>query len=186
MGKHRVPPKITFPPKYEGSGESVYCIACIDCSQKLSTSELLWSSEGKSPILKNVQFESEAFPLSPEDESTALQTTQVRSLQALARRDHMGVEDARGEGVCVCLCPCACPEVWSAVSWGPASAAASGVKTIVNCKNNRICLVCVRQNPSPACSVGEHGDPSFSECLNVMCSALVLCCCLKSVILNSL
>lgn len=68
----------------------------------------LWRETPRS--CENGQFGSEAFPLSPEDESTALQTTQVRGLQALAhcpaRRDRKGVEDAQWGVLCVSLPMC--------------------------------------------------------------------------------
>lgn len=42
---------------------------------------LFGGKESQPKSFKNVQFESEAFPLSPEDESTALQALQVRGPQ---------------------------------------------------------------------------------------------------------
>lgn len=60
-----------------GGGEVRVLHDCVDCSRKLSTTELLCSLEDTPPpppkSLKNVRLESEAFPLSPKDERVALQ-----------------------------------------------------------------------------------------------------------------
>lgn len=67
---------------------------------------MLFGGEKKKSF-KNVQFESEAFHLSPKDESRALQTPQVQGPQASARcpsrRDCARVEDAQGGALCVSL-----------------------------------------------------------------------------------
>lgn len=42
---------------------------------------LFGGKESQPKFFKNVQFESEAFPLSPEDESAALQALQVQGPQ---------------------------------------------------------------------------------------------------------
>lgn len=156
---------------------------------------LFGGKERQPKSFRNVQFESEAFPLSPEDESAALQALQA--LQVLApqtltccsdRRDRARVWKILIVGCCASLCSCVCawgmiysqPRVnffWCFWSWS---------KTVVSFKNSRIWLVRVWQSSAPACSTGQCGDVSFSEYLNVVFSAAYLCCCLKSVTLNAL
>lgn len=103
-GEHGVPKNDFSPKKYEAGVR----IACVDRSQKLFTTEsLCFLEEKKKKSFKNVQFESEAFHLSPKDESRALQTPQVQGPQASARcpsrRDCARVEDAQGGALCVSL-----------------------------------------------------------------------------------
>lgn len=70
---------------------------------------MLFAGEKKKSF-KNVQYESEAFPLSPKDESRALQASPVQGPQTSAccpaRRDRERVEDAEGGALCVSLPMC--------------------------------------------------------------------------------
>lgn len=98
---------MTFPKKSEGG---VYIVLTVVRS---FPQQLLRFLEEKIKSFKNVQFDSEAFPVS-QDKSATLWTSQVRGPQAsmccLDPGDRIGWKTLRGVlGVCLCLC--ACPEV---------------------------------------------------------------------------